>query len=179
MGPVEGRPRRAYLQPSCPSHACWPPIDPSGSCSGRESRDLKETKKGVMLQGLAQVFCLVLVVSPHLGEALTCYSCGPHSDQGSCSDFSPDEASFKHSCPAEYRSCLLARGSFEGVIVISRECGLGRAPEGPGGCRTRHLGGGAVVSICSCQGNLCNLLLSSAPIVTPASIFILVFSLLL
>ena len=27
------------------------------------------------------------------------------------------------------------RGSFEGVTVISRECGLGRAPEGPGGCR--------------------------------------------
>ena len=34
-----------------------------------------------MLQGLDQVFCLVLVVSLHLGEALTCYSCGPHSDQ--------------------------------------------------------------------------------------------------
>ena len=28
-----------------------------------------------------------------------------------------------------------SRGSFEGVTVISRECGLGRAPEGPGGCR--------------------------------------------
>ena len=40
--------------------------------------------------------------------------------------------------------------------------------------RTRHLGGGAVVSICSCQGNLCNLLLSSAPLLTP-SIFVLVF----
>jgi len=132
-----------------------------------------------MLRWLIQFLWLVSLVTQFGGEALTCYSCGPHSDQGSCGEFSPDEASYKHSCPSEYRSCLLARGSFEGVTVISRECGLGRAPEGPGGCRTRHLGGGAVVSICSCQGNLCNLLLSSAPIVTPASIFILVFSLLL
>ena len=29
--------------------------------------------------------------------------------QGSCGEFSPDEASYKHSCPSEYRSCLLAR----------------------------------------------------------------------
>ena len=33
-----------------------------------------------MLRRLIQFLWLVSVVS-HLGEALTCYSCGPHSDQ--------------------------------------------------------------------------------------------------
>ena len=39
--------------------------------------------------------------------------------------------------------------------------------------RTRHLGGGAVVSICSCQDNLCNLLLSSASVLNPSIIIMI------
>ena len=35
-----------------------------------------------MLRGVIEFLWLVLVVSSlDLGEALTCYSCGPHSDQ--------------------------------------------------------------------------------------------------
>ena len=43
---------------------------------------LKNSKKGAggMLRRLIQFLWLVSVVS-HFGEALTCYSCGPHSDQ--------------------------------------------------------------------------------------------------
>ena len=54
--------------------------DLTGSCSTEEFKVLKETKKGGMLRLLIQFLWLLLVVS-HLGEALTCYSCGPHSDQ--------------------------------------------------------------------------------------------------
>ena len=83
-----------HLLPS--ANSCWPlaelaPLwdswgteigfaDLTGSCSTEEFKVLKETKKGGMLRLLIQFLWLLLVVS-HLGEALTCYSCGPHSDQ--------------------------------------------------------------------------------------------------
>ena len=40
-------------------------------------------------------------------------------------------------------------------------------------CRTRQLGGGAVVSICSCQGDLCNLLMSSSTTRSPSSVVLI------
>ena len=65
----------------------------------------------------------------------------------------------------ELQRVLGAAGSLSTVSVVPHQNPI----------RTRHLGGGAVVSICSCQGNLCNLLLSSSPPILTPSIFILVF----
>ena len=48
---------------------------------GRKSRPKKGVEKGGMLRRLIEILWLLLVVSSHIGEALTCYSCGPHSDQ--------------------------------------------------------------------------------------------------
>ena len=55
----------------------------TGSCSSQELKEFwKRPKKGGMLRRVIKFLWLVLVVSSlDLGEALTCYSCGPHSDQ--------------------------------------------------------------------------------------------------
>ena len=54
-----------------------------GDCSTQEFKvQQKETKKEGMLRPVIEFLWLVLVVSClDLGEAITCYSCGPHSDQ--------------------------------------------------------------------------------------------------
>ena len=53
-------------------------------------------------------------------------------------------------------------GQFEGVKVVTRECGRGL---GVGGCRTRVLGGGAQATICSCTGDLCNITAGSGGVI--------------
>ena len=89
-----------------------------------------------------------------LVRSLQCYSCNYNSSQASCDQFSP-EPSWRESCPASSQSCLITRGHFQSVTLLTRECG------GPAsltqGCRTRELGGGAEATICSCSTDLCNL----------------------
>ena len=72
--------------------------------------------------------------------------------QASCNQFTPSP-SFLASCNTEQTSCVSTWGEFEGVSVQTRECGEGRGREG---CNTRTLGGGARATICSCQGDKCN-----------------------
>ena len=74
----------------------WSTQEPKFSKGNKKGgqRVLKETKKrdqrggqkkgvekGGMVRRLIEILWLLLVVSSHIGEALTCYSCGPHSDQ--------------------------------------------------------------------------------------------------
>ena len=54
-------------------------------------------------------------------------------------------------------------GQFDGVEVVTRECGRGVGAEG---CRTRVLGGGAQATICSCTGDLCNITAGAMSVVT-------------
>ena len=59
------------------ANSCWP----SWILLHSRIQVVKDSEKGAdMLRWMIQFFWLVSVVS-HFGEALTCYSCGPHSDQ--------------------------------------------------------------------------------------------------
>ena len=69
-------------------------------------------------------------------------------------------------------------GSFDGVKLVTRECGKG---VGIDGCRSRILGGGATATICSCAGDLCNITAAESPstflslaVVLISSLFLLV-----
>ena len=60
-------------------NSCWHLLGP---CSTQEFKAPKEKKElADMLRWLIQFLWLVSLVSQFEGEALTCYSCGPHSDQ--------------------------------------------------------------------------------------------------
>ena len=104
---------------------------------------------GPVLASLLLFLCCPLEV-----RGLTCYSCHYNSSQTSCAQFSPEPA-WRLSCPASSQTCLVTRGRFQSVSLLTRECG------GPAsltqGCRTRELGGGAEATICSCSTELCNL----------------------
>ena len=104
----------------------------------------------------SQLLFLVAVVSVTTG--LQCYSCNYNSTQTSCQQFSP-QSQWVVSCPASSRSCLVTRGRWEEVSLVTRECG---GPSVMEGCRTRELGGGATASICSCSTDLCNLVADGA-----------------
>ena len=91
-----------------------------------------------------------------LVRSLQCYSCNYNSSQASCDQFSP-EPSWRESCPASSQSCLITRGHFQSVTLLTRECGGPAGPATISGCRTRQLGGGVSATICSCSGDLCNI----------------------
>ena len=73
-----GRPKNQNFQKATKKEA-------KGFCKRPKKRPKRRPKKGVekggMLRRLIEILWLLLVVSSHIGEALTCYSCGPHSDQ--------------------------------------------------------------------------------------------------
>ena len=73
--------------------------------------------------------------------------------QTSCHEFRPTPE-FLVSCPSS-SSCIYTLGQFEGVKIVSRECGAADK-KSKKGCVTRVLGGGASASICSCMEDKCN-----------------------
>ena len=112
----------------------------------------------------------LLVVVPWLGltTGLQCYSCNYNSSSSHCHQFSPQEQ-WVVTCPTVSQSCLVTRGRWEEVSLLTRECG---GPSVLEGCRTRQLGGGATASICSCSTDLCNLQADGA-LTRAGNIFIL------
>ena len=97
---------------------------------------------------------LVLVLSClSVSSGLQCYSCNYNSSQADCERFSPEPA-WEVTCPATSQSCLVTRGTFQQVSILTRECG---GPANLQGCRTRQLGGEVTATICSCSTDLCNL----------------------
>ena len=104
---------------------------------------------------------LVLVLTWQTGvvRCLQCYSCHYNSSLASCENFSPQEA-WVVTCPSSSQTCLVTRGHFQAVTLVTRECGGPASPVR--GCRTRELGGGATASICSCSTDLCNLTTAGA-----------------
>ena len=98
---------------------------------------------------------LVLVLSSQLEvvRCLQCYSCHYNTSLAHCDSFIPQPA-WRLSCPPSSQTCLVTRGQFQSVSLLTRECG---GPATPTGCKTRELGGGATATICSCSTDLCNL----------------------
>ena len=106
---------------------------------------------------------LVLVFSClSVSSGLQCYSCNYNSSLAHCDNFSP-EAAWSETCPPSTQTCLVTRGHFQAVSLLTRECG---GPATPTGCKTRQLGGGATATICSCSTDLCNLTTDGAGTLT-------------
>ncbi|TRY67914.1 hypothetical protein TCAL_08481 [Tigriopus californicus] len=85
-------------------------------------------------------------------DGLQCYECGEDSSFGSCADFSTSDK-YVTGCPSQYQSCLTTVGSFGDFEVRSKKCGIGAATNA---CSSMEIGG-AMATVCSCEGSLCNL----------------------
>ena len=100
---------------------------------------------------------LLLIFTVQDVACLRCYWCNYNSSEASCDEFSgTDEWSVL--CPSSSSSCISTLGEFEGIRLLTRECGSGSAktPD-DSSCRSRTLGGGARATICSCSRDLCNI----------------------
>ena len=119
---------------------------------------------------------LVLLLSSQVEEVrgLQCYSCNYNSSLDHCDHFSPQPA-WRETCPPSSQTCLVTRGHFQSVSLLTRECG---GPTTPSGCRTRQLGGGVTATICSCNTDLCNLTTDGAGTLTTNTIIIPLLTLL-
>jgi len=82
---------------------------------------------------------------------LECYSCGSPQSK-SCEEFSPNNPDYTEVCSSNKKSCIKTYGAFHNISVISMGCGDGQAMNR---CTSMTLGG-AEVTICTCDQNLCN-----------------------